>query len=51
MIDIKKMDEKDFVFVKKRLSEKEERAFTEFLKSRKKGRKKRTSSKKIVTNK
>ena len=35
MINIKKMDEKDFVFVSKSLSEKEEKEFSEFLNSRK----------------
>ncbi|WP_169719532.1 hypothetical protein [Olivibacter sitiensis] len=35
MIDFKKMDEKDFVFVNKPLSEKEEKEFSEFLKARK----------------
>ncbi|MCO5240038.1 MAG: hypothetical protein M9904_08275 [Chitinophagaceae bacterium] len=36
MIDFKKMDEKDFVFVSKPLSDKEDKAFSEFLKTRKK---------------
>lgn len=35
MIDFKKMDDKDFVFIKKTFSEKEEKAFSEFLKKRK----------------
>lgn len=35
MINFKKMDEKDFVFVNKPLSYKEEKEFSEFLKSRK----------------
>ncbi len=35
MIDFKKMDEKDFVFVNKPLSDKEEKEFSEFIKSRK----------------
>lgn len=35
MIDFKKMDEKDFVFLDKKLSEKEQKAFSEFLKSQK----------------
>ncbi len=35
MIDFKKMDDKDFVFVSKPLSDKEEKEFSEFLKSRK----------------
>ncbi len=42
MIDFKKMDDKDFVFVSKTLSDKEEKEFSEFLKSRKtKSRRKR----------
>ena len=36
MIDLKKMDEKDFVFINKPLSEKEEKEFSEFLKSKRK---------------
>ncbi len=35
MIDFKKIDDKDFVFVNKILSDKEEKEFSEFLKSRK----------------
>ena len=35
MIDFKKMDDKDFVFVNKPLSGKEEKEFSDFLKSRK----------------
>ncbi len=35
MIDFKKMDDKDFVFVNKSLSDKEEKEFSEFLKARK----------------
>lgn len=35
MIDFKKMDDKDFVFVNKHLSEKEDKAFSDFLKKRK----------------
>lgn len=35
MINFKKMDDKDFVFVNKTLSEKEEKAFSDFLKKRK----------------
>ena len=35
MIDFKNMDEKDFVFVNKPLSDKEEKEFSEFLKARK----------------
>ena len=35
MIDFKKMDDKDFVFVNKPLNNKEEKEFSDFLKSRK----------------
>ncbi len=35
MINFKKMDDKDFVFVNKTLSEKEEKEFSDFLKLRK----------------
>lgn len=35
MINFKKMDEKDFVFISKPLSDKEDKAFSEFLKNRK----------------
>jgi hypothetical protein len=35
MIDFKKMDEKDFVFINKPISEKEDNAFSIFLKKRK----------------
>lgn len=35
MIDFKKMDDKDFVFVNKPLSDKEEKEFSQFLKARK----------------
>lgn len=35
MIDFKKMDDKDFVFINKTLSDKEEKEFSEFLKTRK----------------
>ena len=34
MINFKKMDDKDFVFINKTLSEKEEKEFSEFLKKR-----------------
>ncbi len=34
MINFKKMDDKDFVFVNKSLSVKEEKEFSDFLKSR-----------------
>ena len=35
MINFKKMDDKDFVFENKPLSDKEEKEFSDFLKSRK----------------
>ncbi len=35
MINFKKMDDKDFVFVNKPLSNQEEKEFSDFLKSRK----------------
>ena len=35
MIDLKKIDDKDFVFVNKPLSAKEEKEFSDFLKERK----------------
>ncbi len=35
MINFKKMDDKDFVFVNQPLSEKDEKAFSDFLKKRK----------------
>ena len=35
MINFKKMDDKDFVFINKPLSGKEEKEFSDFLKSRK----------------
>ena len=35
MINFKKMDEKDFVFVNKSLTQKEEKEFSNFLKTRK----------------
>lgn len=35
MINFKKMDDKDFVFVNKPLSDKEEKEFSDFLKLRK----------------
>lgn len=46
MINFKKMDDKDFVFVNKPLSKKEEKEFSDFLKScKKKIRKKRAMKK------
>jgi hypothetical protein len=35
MINFKKMDDKDFVFINKNLSEKDEKEFSNFLKNRK----------------
>ncbi len=35
MINFKKMDDKDFVFINKNLSEKDEKEFSNFLKKRK----------------
>lgn len=34
MIDFKKMDNKDFVFINKVLNDKEDKAFSDFLKNR-----------------
>jgi hypothetical protein len=42
MANFKKIDDKDFVFVNKPLSEKEEKAFSDFLKNRKIGSKRRS---------
>jgi hypothetical protein len=46
MINIKKMDDKDFVFVNKPLSKKEEKEFSDFLKSRKKKKRRARLTKK-----
>jgi hypothetical protein len=35
MINFKKMDDKDFVFINKKLSEKDDKEFSNFLKKRK----------------
>ncbi|MGC4038765.1 MAG: hypothetical protein QM764_22575 [Chitinophagaceae bacterium] len=35
MIDFKKMDDKDFVFVNKVVSDKDDKAFSDFLRNRK----------------
>ena len=35
MIDFKKMDDKDFVFINKPLNSKDDKAFSDFLKNRK----------------
>jgi len=49
MINFKKMDEKDFVFLNKPLSDKEEKEFSDFLKSRKaKARRTRVTKKEKV---
>lgn len=45
MINFKKMDDKDFVFVNKPLSQKEEKKFSDYLKSRK-TKTRRTATKK-----
>ena len=45
MIDFKKMDYKDFVFINKNLSQKDDKEFSDFLKNRKK-RKLRSKDKK-----
>jgi hypothetical protein len=42
MINFKKMDDKDFVFINKNLSEKDDKEFSDFLKKRK--------TKKLLTN-
>ena len=49
MIDFEKMDDKDFVFVNKPLSDKEEQAFSEFLKSRKTKKRRTRATKKEKT--
>ena len=46
MINFKKMDDKDFVFVSKPLSYKEEKEFSDFLKSRKTKARKTSATKK-----
>ena len=46
MINFKKMDDKDFVFVNKALSEKDDKEFSDFLKSRKTKERKVTATKK-----
>lgn len=46
MINFKKMDDKDFVFISKPLSDKDDKAFSEFLKSRKTKSLRRTTNKK-----
>jgi len=46
MIDFKKMDDKDFIFINKPLSDKDEKAFSYFLKNRKAKSLRRTTNKK-----
>jgi hypothetical protein len=45
MVNFKKMDEKDFVFINRSLTKKEDEAFSEFLKSKRKKAKARTKPK------
>ena len=45
MVNFKKMDEKDFIFVNRPTNKKEDEAFSEFLKNRKAKTKARTKSK------
>jgi hypothetical protein len=47
MINFKKMDDKDFVFVNKPLSVKEEKEFSDFLKSRKTKTRRTRETKKV----
>ncbi len=47
MIDFKKMDDKDFVFVNKPRSDKEEKEFSDFLKLRKAKARRSRDTKKI----
>ena len=46
MIDFKKMDDKDFVFINKPLNGKDDKAFSDFLKNRKAKSVRTTSNKK-----
>jgi hypothetical protein len=46
MINFKKMDDKDFVFINKPLSDKEEKEFSDFLKLRKKKSRRISTAKK-----
>lgn len=45
MVNFKKIDEKDFVFINRRLTKKEDEGFSDFLKNRKKKIKKETRDK------
>ena len=47
MINFKKMDDKDFVFVNKPLTDKEEKKFSDFLKSRKTKTRPKRETKKV----
>ena len=49
MINFKKMDDKDFVFINKSLSTQEEKEFSDFLKSRRKKARQIRARKKIKT--
>jgi len=49
MINLKKIDDKDFVFINKALNEKEDKAFSDFLRTRK-SRKLRSKLKKPNEN-
>lgn len=51
MINFKKMDDKDFVFINQPLSKEEEKDFSAFLKVLKDRKKKRPSAKKNIANK
>jgi len=53
MVNFKKMDDKDFVFLNKRLTDKEEKEFSNFLKARKskKRRTRITKKEKVLHNK
>ncbi len=46
MIDFKKMDDKDFVFINKPVSDKDDKSFSDFLKNRKVKSLRTTSKKK-----
>ena len=47
MINFKKMDDKDFIFLNKPLSESDEKVFSEFLKTRKTKARRTGATKKI----
>jgi hypothetical protein len=50
MINFKKMDDKDFVFIKKEQNEKEDKEFSDFLKNRKIGKLRSTVKKRQLDN-